>query len=289
MFGSGPGMNFMFMACLVVEEAKENKKTKNWNLNYQLLKLFTTSDECCSVQLSDGDGSFNDTGIESFIKEVKLHECGLSYAVVSIMGPQSSVATPKQIRELMQVDGLTNDEVKSHLQKYQLHTRRLPATTTTTTHANQSGLVLGGGHAWMCQDQFGESSKGSSSQWVPLKMVVVECDSSQAVQLLNDGQAASHNLALGAKHEIVLVFAGTFDSVGAYLFITLFPDQAEKLLQMSLARLHQLVPLGRLLKHQQEHDQGLDCCVEVSDYFSTVGLRVESIKHKIWLSDWFSD
>ena len=27
-----------------------------------------------------------------------------------------SVATPKQIRELMKVDGLTNDEVKSHLQ-----------------------------------------------------------------------------------------------------------------------------------------------------------------------------
>lgn len=27
-----------------------------------------------------------------------------------------AVATPKQIRELMQVDGLTNDEVKSHLQ-----------------------------------------------------------------------------------------------------------------------------------------------------------------------------
>lgn len=27
-----------------------------------------------------------------------------------------SVATPKQIRELMQVEGLTNDEVKSHLQ-----------------------------------------------------------------------------------------------------------------------------------------------------------------------------
>ncbi|KAL6144565.1 PREDICTED: protein ROOT HAIR DEFECTIVE 3-like [Fragaria vesca subsp. vesca] len=48
------------------------------------------SEQCCSTQLIDGDGFFNDTGIEQFIKEVKLGECGLSYAVVSIMGPQSS-------------------------------------------------------------------------------------------------------------------------------------------------------------------------------------------------------
>ncbi|XP_041000228.1 protein ROOT HAIR DEFECTIVE 3-like [Juglans microcarpa x Juglans regia] len=48
------------------------------------------SDECYSTQLIDGDGIFNATGIESFIKEVRLGECGLSYAVVSIMGPQSS-------------------------------------------------------------------------------------------------------------------------------------------------------------------------------------------------------
>ena len=36
-----------------------------------------------------GDGAFNVAGIENFMKEVKLSECGLSYAVVSIMGPQS--------------------------------------------------------------------------------------------------------------------------------------------------------------------------------------------------------
>ncbi|KAL9999391.1 putative P-loop containing nucleoside triphosphate hydrolase [Helianthus debilis subsp. tardiflorus] len=46
--------------------------------------------ECCSTHLIEGDGTFNRDGLDNFIKQVKLGECGLSYAVVAIMGPQSS-------------------------------------------------------------------------------------------------------------------------------------------------------------------------------------------------------
>lgn len=45
---------------------------------------------CCSTHLIEGDGTFNAEGLDSFIKQVKMAACGLSYAVVAIMGPQSS-------------------------------------------------------------------------------------------------------------------------------------------------------------------------------------------------------
>ncbi|KAL4555732.1 hypothetical protein LXL04_038360 [Taraxacum kok-saghyz] len=83
----------------------------------------------------------------------ELHRRFLS-ALQDLGGSQA--ATPKQIRDLMQVDGLTNDEVKSHLQKYRIHTRRHPSSNT-----NQ---IMGGGFWMPLQDQYVGSSKWSNSQ-----------------------------------------------------------------------------------------------------------------------------
>jgi hypothetical protein len=43
-----------------------------------------------AVQLIDGEGGFATDSAERFMAAAGVAECGLSYAVVSIMGPQSS-------------------------------------------------------------------------------------------------------------------------------------------------------------------------------------------------------
>ncbi|BFG28357.1 hypothetical protein CerSpe_146310 [Prunus speciosa] len=50
-------------------------------------------EDCCATQLIYGDGEFNADGLDKFVKEVKLAECGISYAVVAIMGQSSGRST----------------------------------------------------------------------------------------------------------------------------------------------------------------------------------------------------
>ncbi|XP_078180301.1 transcription factor HHO3-like isoform X1 [Carex rostrata] len=68
----------------------------------------------------------------------ELHRLFVS-ALGQLGGAQ--VATPKQIRDLMKVDGLTNDEVKSHLQKYRLHNRRVPNGISSSGGTRPMGLM----------------------------------------------------------------------------------------------------------------------------------------------------
>ncbi|KAF3583356.1 hypothetical protein F2Q69_00029603 [Brassica cretica] len=82
-------------------------------------------------------------------------------ALQQLGGP--GVATPKQIREHMQEESLTNDEVKSHLQKYRLHIRK------SDSNLEKQLVVVLGFNLWNSSQEEesgegGETSKRSNSQ-----------------------------------------------------------------------------------------------------------------------------
>jgi GTPase SAR1 family protein len=69
------------------EEEEEEDGVGGWRV---VSRMAAAAAAQTTLQLIDGSGTFNEKGLEAFVREVRLAECGLSYAVVAIMGPQSS-------------------------------------------------------------------------------------------------------------------------------------------------------------------------------------------------------
>ncbi|XP_071735661.1 transcription factor HHO3-like isoform X2 [Rutidosis leptorrhynchoides] len=138
------------------------KKEKNFDItpaagNEKLLNVSTVDQTAAASSTADtgsGNGGCDENRIEDKGQSNRkarrcwspeLHRRFL-HALQQLGG--AHVATPKQIRELMKVDGLTNDEVKSHLQKYRLHTRRPSPTMHNNSNQQTPQFVVVGG-IWM--------------------------------------------------------------------------------------------------------------------------------------------
>ncbi|CAD5176906.1 unnamed protein product [Musa acuminata subsp. malaccensis] len=97
------------------------------------------------------------------------------------------VATPRQIRGLMEEDGLTNDEVKSHLQKYRLR-------MTSSSNAKNRPAAIGGG-GWVHEEQHSaslqQSVPQSGSPESPLRLPVASTTGDSCEE--EDRKSESHN------------------------------------------------------------------------------------------------
>ncbi|XP_009152112.1 transcription factor HHO1 [Brassica rapa] len=137
--------------------------------NDYIISLATTSSGSGRQQTeAERDGSGGSGGSSSRRGQRKQrrcwsHELHIRFlnALKQLGGPH--VATPKQIRELMKVDGLTNDEVKSHLQKYRLHTRRPSQTIPNNRDSQTQHFVVVGG-IWVPQASHSKANAVASRE-----------------------------------------------------------------------------------------------------------------------------